>query len=202
MKEHPVFARFYEWTAPKMAPVEEPLRREMLGGLRGRVLEVGAGTGLNFALYGEGAEVIAAEPEPNMARRAMPRAADAPVPVTMVRSVAESLPFADGSFDAVVLSLVMCSVADPRAAAAEARRVVRPGGEVRIFEHVRSQNPRHARWQRWMTVPWRRVSGGCHLDRDTAATIENAGFDVRVRRVPVGPPSPARPHIVGVARPR
>lgn len=200
MKEHPLFARFYDWISRKAAPVEEPHRREMLEGLAGRVLEVGAGPGVNFTLYQQGVSVVAMEPEPNMVRRAVPRAADARVPLRLVRGRAEALPFRDGAFDAVVLSLVMCSVRDPRRVAAEVHRVVRARGEVRIFEHVRSANPRHARWQRRLTPVWRRFSAGCHLHRDTARTIEAAGFEVDVRRLPVGPPNPARPHILGVAR--
>ncbi|HYH27196.1 MAG TPA: class I SAM-dependent methyltransferase [Actinomycetota bacterium] len=203
MKEHPIFARFYDWLARKAAPVEDPFRREILEGVRGRVLEVGAGSGLNFAFYAEDARVVAAEPEPNMIRQARTRAAKAPVPVTMVRAAAEALPFRNGAFDAVVLSLVMCSVRRPGTAAAEVRRVLQSDGELRVFEHVRSASPSAARWQTTLTPLWGPFSGGCHLDRDTAATIEAAGFDVSgVRREKIGPPNPARPCIVGVARPR
>jgi len=173
-----------------------------MAGLRGRVLEVGAGTGLNFKLYPEGVEVVAIEPEPNMAGRAVRRAAETPVRVRLVRAAAEGLPFRDGSFDAAVLSLVFCSVLDAKTAASELRRVLREGGEVRIYEHVRSENPRHARWQDWVTPIWRRINAGCRPNRDTAARLRAAGFDVEVRRIPIGPPSPARPHILGVARPR
>lgn len=202
MKAHPIFARFYDRLARAMWPKEVEHRTELMAGLRGRVLEVGAGTGLNFQLYPEGVEVVAVEPEPNMARRAVRRAAEAPVRVRPLRAAAESLPFRDGSFDAAVLSLVFCSVLDARAAASELRRVLRAGGEVRIYEHVRSENPRHARWQDRITPIWRRINAGCRPNRDTAARLRAAGFEVDVRRVPIGPPSPARPHILGVARPR
>ena len=202
MKAHPIFARFYDRLARAMWPKEVEHRTELMAGLRGRVLEVGAGTGLNFQLYPDGVEVVAVEPEPNMARRALARAAEAPVRVRLLRAAAEALPFRDGSFDAAVLSLVFCSVVDAPASASELRRVLRAGGEVRIYEHVRSENPRHAWWQDRMTPIWRRINAGCRPNRDTAARLRAAGFDVEVRRIPIGPPSPARPHILGVARPR
>lgn len=202
MKAHPIFARFYDRLARAMWPKEVEHRAELMAGLSGRVLEVGAGTGLNFELYGEGVTVVAMEPEPNMARRAVVRAAAAPIPVRVLRGAAEALPFADATFDAAILSLVFCSVLDARTSASELRRVLRGNGEVRIYEHVRSENPRHARWQDWATPVWRRINAGCRPNRDTARRLRDAGFDVDVRRVPVGPPSPARPHILGVARPR
>jgi ubiquinone/menaquinone biosynthesis C-methylase UbiE len=202
VKAHPIFARFYDRLARAMWPKEVEHRTELMAGLRGRVLEVGAGTGLNFKLYPEGVEVVAIEPEPNMAGRAVRRAAEAPVRVRLARAAAEALPFRDGSFDAAVLSLVFCSVLDAKTAASELRRVLREGGEVRIYEHVRSENPRHARWQDRVTPIWRRINAGCRPNRDTAARLRAAGFDVEVRRIPIGPPSPARPHILGVARPR
>lgn len=202
MKAHPIFARFYDRLARSMWPIEVEHRTELVSGLEGRVLEVGAGTGLNFQLYPSGVEVVAAEPEPNMLRRALDRAGDTPARVRLVRAAAEALPFPEGSFDAAVVSLVLCSVRDASAAASELRRVLRPGGELRVFEHVRSVNPRHARWQDRLTPIWRRFSAGCHPNRDTAATLRSAGFSLDVRRIPIGPPSPARPHILGVARQR
>ncbi|MGH2684316.1 MAG: class I SAM-dependent methyltransferase [Actinomycetota bacterium] len=202
MREHPIFARCYDWLARKMAPIEEEYRRELVSGLRGRVLEVGAGTGLNFKLYPPEADVVALEPEPNMARTAMGRRADAPSPVRLVRGAAERLPFRDQAFDAVVVSLVLCSVRSAERAASEIRRVLRPDGELRIFEHVRSTDPGHARWQDRLTPIWGVFSGGCHPNRDAAATLQASGFDVDVRRIPIGPASPARPHILGVATPR
>ena len=202
MKAHPIFARFYDRISRSVWPIEVEYRTEMVAGLRGRVLEVGAGTGLNFQLYPKGVEIVALEPEPNMIRRARERLGEGPGPVRLVRGAAESLPFPDGSFDAAVVSLVLCSVARPAVAISELRRVLRPDGELRVFEHVRSENPRHARWQDWLTPLWRPLSAGCHPNRDTGASLRAAGFDVEVRRVPIGPPTPARPHIVGVARPR
>ncbi|MGH2710841.1 MAG: class I SAM-dependent methyltransferase [Actinomycetota bacterium] len=202
MRAHPIFARFYDRLARSMWPVEVEHRTELVSGLEGRVLEVGAGTGLNFQLYPAGVEVVAVEPEPNMANRAVGRLGEATGHVRLLRAVAEALPFPDRSFDAAVVSLVLCSVRDPRVAVSEIRRVLRPDGELRIFEHVRSQNPRHARWQDWLTPIWRSFSAGCHPNRDTAATLRSAGFDVDVRRIPIGPVTPARPHILGAATPR
>lgn len=200
VKAHPIFARFYDRLSRSAWPIEVEHRTELVSGLRGRVLEIGAGTGLNFQLYPKEAGVVALEPEPNMIRKARERTGEAGSPVRLVRGSAEVLPFTDASFDAVVTSLVLCSVARPDVAISELRRVLRPEGELRIFEHVRSENPRHARWQDWLTPLWRPMSAGCHPNRDTGAALRAAGFELEVRRVPVGPPTPARPHIVGVAR--
>ncbi|HEV3475012.1 MAG TPA: class I SAM-dependent methyltransferase, partial [Actinomycetota bacterium] len=196
------FARAWD-TIVRLGGREELRNRtELLSGTRGRVLEVGAGSGLNFRLYPpEVEQVVAVEPEPTMASRAAERARRADVPVKMVRATAEALPFRDETFDTVVLCLVFCSVDDPVRAASQVRRVLRPGGELRVYEHVRSASPRAARWQDRFERPWGVVGGGCHPNRDTVATLRASGFEVDVRRLPVGPPSPARPHVLGTARP-
>ena len=201
MREHPVFARFYEWISPKLDEAgERDHRIEVVSGARGRVLEVGSGNGLNFEHYRDTNLVVALEPEPTMLRIAARRAREAPVPVRFVRGVGERLPFADGSFDTLVVSLVLCSVRDPRRAVAELARVLRPGGELRYLEHVRSASPVGALVQDAMTPVWSLFSGGCHPNRDTTATLRGAGFHVEGRRFPFGPPTPARPHVLGVAR--
>jgi ubiquinone/menaquinone biosynthesis C-methylase UbiE len=202
MREHPLFARFYERISTAMEPQEREHRRELVGPARGRVLEVGAGNGLNFAHYGDVEAVVALEPDPTMLELAGERAAEAPVPVRLVRGRAERLPFPDGSFDTVVASLVLCSVDDPLRSVGEVARVLRPHGELRFFEHVRSRGRVGAAVQRAVTPVWRLFSGGCHPDRDTLGTLRAAGFAPRGRRFPIGPPSPARPHVLGVARPR
>ena len=199
MKRHPIFARFYERLSRTLDKLEREHRAEVTGGARGRVLELGAGNGLNFEHYRDASLVVALEPEPGMLKNAAPRAAKASARVVLVRAAGEALPFKDGAFDTVVSSLVLCSVRDPAGVAAELRRVLRPGGEVRLFEHVRARDRKAARWQDRLERPWGWFAGGCHPNRDTARTLEEAGLRVDVRRFPLGPPTPARPHVLGTA---
>jgi ubiquinone/menaquinone biosynthesis C-methylase UbiE len=198
--EHPVFARLYErFSTHEESRGQADNRRRLLAGLEGRVVEVGAGNGLNFAHYPAGVtEVVAVEPEPFLRERATGRAASAPVPIAVVDGTAERLPLGDGEIDAVVTSLVLCSVADQAVALAEARRVLRPGGELRFYEHVVSRKPVKAAVQRAMTrTAWRVIAAGCHLDRDTGAAIAAAGFHVEsCERVPYQ----GLAHLLGVAR--
>ena len=204
---HPIFARFFDRFSQAMEKEVGPYRDEMLAGLSGRVLEVGAGNGMNFARYPATVdEVVALEPEPYLREKAEAAARSASVRVTVRDGVAHPLPLEDDSFDVAVASLVLCSVPDPDYAITELRRVLRPGGELRFLEHVRSSRPRKARVQRVLdgagVWPW--LIGGCHTARDTLAALEHAGFTLeRVRRVDVGPAAnPANPHVVGVAVPR
>jgi ubiquinone/menaquinone biosynthesis C-methylase UbiE len=200
VKDHPVFARLWDTIVRLGGEPEQRHRDEMVGGLRGLVLEVGAGTGLNLSRYGPEARVVAVEPEPTMARAAADRAMEAEAEVAVLRGAAEDLPFGDATFDAVVVCYVLCSVADPDRAVSELRRALRPGGEIRVYEHVRSAHPGWARVQDVITPVWRRFGCNCHPNRDTAAILEAAGFEVDVRRFSFGPPAPVRPHILGVAR--
>ncbi|WP_043267617.1 class I SAM-dependent methyltransferase [Streptomyces sp. CT34] len=204
---HPLFARLY----PRINAYTEAHgslehRRELLEGVRGRVVEIGAGTGANFRHYGPGAEqVIAVEPEPRL-RALAERAAEAvSVPVNVLPGRAEEMPVEDGSADVVVVSLVLCTIADVPAALAEAARVLKPTGELRFYEHVRSRNPGFFRWQRLLNPLWRRLGGGCHLTRDTERAITEAGFTIeRVRHFDFlinERAHPASPSIIGVARP-
>jgi len=204
---HPIFARLFDRFSQGMEQEVGPYRDEMLAGLSGRVLEIGAGNGMNFARYPATVdEVVALEPEPYLREKAEAAARSAPVRVTVRDGVAHPLPLGDGSFDVAVASLVLCSVPDPDDAIAELRRVLRPGGELRFLEHVRSSRPRKARVQQVLdgagVWPW--LIGGCHTARDTLAALEHAGFTLeRVRRVDVGAAAnPANPHVVGVAVPR
>lgn len=202
---HPIFARAMDRLAPLMEREVARHRDELLAGLSGRVVEVGAGTGANFAHYPPAVrEVIAVEPEPYLRRRAAETARSAPVPVRVCEGVADRLPLEDDAADAAVLSLVLCSVADPAAALAEARRVLKPGGEVRVFEHVRSERPRKAAVQRSLDRSglWPLVAGGCHCGRDTVAALAAAGLHVeQVRRLDVGPAwMHTNPHVLAVAR--
>jgi ubiquinone/menaquinone biosynthesis C-methylase UbiE len=198
--EHPVFARLYErFSTHEESRGQADNRRRLLAGLEGRVVEVGAGNGLNFAHYPAGVtEVVAVEPEPFLRERATGRAASAPVPIAVVDGTAERLPLGDGEIDAVVTSLVLCSVADQAVALAEARRVLRPGGELRFYEHVISRRPAKAAFQRAFTATvWKRIAGGCHMDRDTGAAIAAAGFLVEsCERVPFQ----GLAHLLGTAR--
>lgn len=155
-------------------------RRDTLAGLSGRVVEVGAGHGLNFPLYPRSvSELVAVEPEPYLRRLASEAARKAPIPVRVVDGVAEEVPLESGSADAAVASLVLCHVRDLERAAAELFRVVRPGGELRFHEHVRSSKPGFARLQRAAdALGWHRVNGGCHVSRETRSAIEAAGFRI------------------------
>jgi ubiquinone/menaquinone biosynthesis C-methylase UbiE len=204
--EHPFFARFYlRMASGRTAKGEDEYRRRMLAGLSGRVIEVGAGNGLNFPFYPETVQqVLAVEPEPLLREGATNNARKAPIPVEVVDGVSGHLPANDESFDAGVASLVLCSVPDQARALAEFHRVIRPGGELRFYEHVVAERPLVAGLQRLADATfWPRVGGGCHLARDTAAAIERAGFTIesseRLSFTP-GAPVPPLPHILGVAR--
>jgi len=203
---HPVFARIYT----KVAEVSERRggaehRRRLLAGLRGRVVEVGAGSGANFAHYPASVSgVIAVEPEHYLRERAQRAAAQAPVAVSVEDGGADRLPGEAESFDAGVVSLVLCTVPDQQAALAELYRVIRPGGELRFYEHVVAHPKWEARLQRLADATfWPHVAGGCHLARDTTAGIEQAGFRIEALErfsfspAPILPPDP---HILGVAR--
>jgi ubiquinone/menaquinone biosynthesis C-methylase UbiE len=205
-KGHPLFARFWARMSPGMdAEGMREYRAKVLAGLAGSVIEVGAGNGLNFARYPAGVTgVLAVEPDPYLRRIAGRHAAAAPVPVEVRDGVAERLPVADGAFDAAVLSLMLCSVADQRAALAEVRRVVRPGGQLRFVEHVRADTPGLLRAQRVLDATvWPSLGGGCHTGRDTLAAIAGAGFTVtrsEAFRFPASRiPAPTSPHVWGMA---
>lgn len=206
---HPVFARIYERLAPGMdAAGAAEHRRELLAGLRGRVAEVGAGSGANFRHYpAEVTEVVALEPESYLRGLAQKAARTAPVPVTVREGVAGTLPLPDGSMDAVVASLVLCSVPDQAAALAEMCRVLRPGGELRFYEHVRAGSAGLARAQALLDRSrlWPLVAGGCHCGRDTVAAVAAAGLEVeRCREFSFLPsrmaPPITAPHVLGMAR--
>jgi ubiquinone/menaquinone biosynthesis C-methylase UbiE len=205
-RNHPLFARMYARMAADFeAKGGKEHRTEALAGLTGRVVEVGAGTGINFQHYPTTVtEVVAVEPEPYLRSIAAGAAAEAVVPVTVVDGHAEDLPLDDASCDAGVASLVLCSVPDQAGALAELRRVIRPGGELRFYEHVRSERPGFARAQRALDVVWPILGGGCHASRPTLDAIEAVGFEVEtVRRFSFRPSlvvAPVAPHIVGRAR--
>ena len=204
---HPIFSRVFALTSQTaLDKGEADHRRELLAGLSGRVIEVGAGNGLNFAFYPASVtEVVAVEPEPYLRSLAVQAAGTAPVPVTVTDGVAERLPAEGVSFDAGVVSLVLCSVRDPAQALSELFRVVRPGGELRFYEHVRARSSGLARLQRVVdALFWPRAFGGCHTSRDTRDAIEEAGFVIEsCREFPFKLCfllAPVSPHILGTAR--
>lgn len=203
---HPVFARLYAWLSAGMEQTGHAEHRDrLLEGLSGRVIEVGCGNGMNFRHYpAEVTSVLAVEPEPYLRRRATEEARSIDVDVEVVEGTAEALPAEDGAFDAGVASLVLCSVDDPTDALAELFRVVRSGGELRFFEHVRAATPGLARTQKVLDATvWPFLAGGCRTHRDSVAAIEQAGFEpVEVERFrePDSPVVPVAPHVLGVAR--
>lgn len=184
---------------------EDEYRRKLLSGLTGRVVELGAGPGTNFPFYPPTVEhVLAVEPESLLRAECAKNAAQAPVEVTVVEGVSGRLPAGDGSADAAVASLVLCSVPDQQRALAELRRVLRESGELRFYEHVIAHHPVAATLQRLADATfWPRVAGGCHMSRDTAAALGRAGLTLewceRFTFSP-GPPVPPIPHILGAAR--
>ncbi|MBX3222696.1 MAG: methyltransferase domain-containing protein [Labilithrix sp.] len=201
-----LFATVYD---PFMRRTEEAClaewRRDLLGALperAGRVLEIGAGTGANVALYPRTLErLVLTDADEHMLVRLRRRPDTAHAEI--VRASAGALPFEDASFDAVVSTLVLCSVPDPMAALGEIRRVLRPGGALIFLEHVAAEDaPARLRWQRRIEPLWSRLAGNCHLTRDTASAIERAGFTFETltresmrKSLPI-----VRPTIRGVAR--
>jgi ubiquinone/menaquinone biosynthesis C-methylase UbiE len=201
---HPLFSRCFDRLSGLMEREVAAHRQELLAGATGRVVEIGAGNGMNFGHYPATVEeVVALEPEPYLRARAEESAREAAVRVSVGDAVADDLPLEDASVDTAVASLVLCSVPDQARALAELRRVLKPGGELRFFEHVRSGNPTKARVQTALerSGVWPRLAGGCHCARDTVGAIEAAGFEVRhVRAVDVGPSwGPTNPHVLGLA---
>lgn len=178
-------------------------RAALLSQARGRVLELGAGTGANLAHYPPGLEgLVLAEPEPPMARRLRSRVVEgAPAPARVLQTAAESLPLADASVDTVVATLVLCTVRDPARVLDEVHRVLAPGGRLLFLEHVRAEDPGAARRQDRVDPVWRRVGHGCRCNRDTAAALLASPLELerlesfRLRKAPKW----VRPAIQGVA---
>jgi ubiquinone/menaquinone biosynthesis C-methylase UbiE len=182
VRGHPIFAAIYDRA---LAGCERgglrDMRADLLGGASGETLEVGAGTGHNLEHYPDAVtRLVLAEPDAHMAKRLRPHAAEARGDaVEVIEATAESLPFEDSSFDTVVSTLVLCTVSEPARSAAELRRVLRPDGRLLLIEHVRSpDSARFARWQDRLERPWGWFAGGCHPNRDSMATLAEAGFDV------------------------
>lgn len=198
---HPLFAR---WWSRVSGRIVAPRRRiELLSGLKGHAVEIGAGDGRNFAHYPPSlTQLTALEPEPYLRALAQRAAGTTPLPISVLDGTAELIPLQDGSCNAAVASLVLCTVADQAAALAEIRRVLAPGGELRFFEHVRA----HGRIGQGVQAGldgsgvWPCLGAGCHLSRDTVAAIDRAGFEVRaMRRFSSGPGRFGVPFVLGLA---
>jgi SAM-dependent methyltransferase len=199
-----VFARFYDRA---LKATEEnglgAMRGELLAGARGRVIEIGAGTGVNLDLYGDGVEDLTlVEPDPHMGAQLRKRLADRgdggadvragasidpadalaaparPIPAHLVAAPAEALPFPDDTFDTAVATLVLCTIPDPVAAIDELARVLKPGGRLLFIEHVRADDASSARWQDRLEKPWRFLADDCHCNRDTEANLRTSSFRV------------------------
>jgi SAM-dependent methyltransferase len=200
--QHPVFARVWSHISGRVGSHRQ--RTELLAGLRGRVLEVGAGDGRNFSHYPqEVSEVLALEPEPYLRGLAAEAAGAAQVSVTVLDGTAEDVPHEDGAFDSIVSSLVLCSVLDQEVALTEMHRVLAPGGELRFFEHVVAEKSLGRAVQSGLdgSGVWPQLGAGCHLARDTLGAIAVAGFSVeRIRRFTSGPGPLGVPFVLGSAR--
>jgi SAM-dependent methyltransferase len=202
--ENPVGALLYNpflWCGERLGMAR--LRRELLGGARGAVLEIGAGTGLNLRHYGGGLErLVLAEPSGPMRARIDAGRGPEGVETQVVAAPAEQLPFADGSFDTVVSTLVLCTVGDPRRALSEVARVLRPGGQLLFLEHVRAEKG----WRRWLQQrsvrPWAAFADGCRCDRPTLETMESLMRVEQVQRARWrGMPAIVKPLVWGRAHP-
>jgi ubiquinone/menaquinone biosynthesis C-methylase UbiE len=186
--------------------VHRALRQRLLAGLRGRVIEVGAGDGRSFEHYpSQVTSLLAVEPDPQARAGAAERARSASVPIDVVQGVAEALPAADGAFDTAVIMGVLCSVPDPASALEELWRVLKPGGELRFWEHVRSRHVLFRGVQHSIDkLFWTRALGGCETTRDTEAAIREAGFEVRALDRGFHSSSfltiTSAPYVLGVAR--
>lgn len=202
--DNPFFARVWPVVATHEVEAIRALRRENLAGLSGRVLEVGAGIGTNFAHYPDSVdEVIAVEPEPRLAAQARAAAEAVPARIVVIGETAEA--FRGGeSFDAIVCSLVLCSVRDPGDVLRRLYALLRPGGELRYLEHIASAGAR-GRFQRFVDATlWPRLFGNCHTHRDTERSILEAGFNVDTSRreftLPAWAPMPVSELLLGRAR--
>jgi len=180
--DNPFFARMWIAMSSHETAHMKRLRQENLAGLTGRVLEIGAGTGTNFEFYPDTVtEVVAIEPEARLATLAREAAAKAPIAVTVRTETAEQFE-ADELFDAVVFSLVLCSVGEPNSILQQAYSKLRPGGELRYFEHVASDGFRGRAQSFFDATFWPRISGNCHAHRHTEESITGAGFEVTEAR--------------------
>ena len=154
-------------------------RRAAVAAARGRVLEIGVGSGLNFALYGKQVELVyGIDPSARLLAIARRRAAASGIPAELLQASATAIPLSDDAVDTIVMTWTLCSIPDPLAALREMRRVLKPDGNLYFVEHGLSPEPSVERWQHRITPAWRRMAGGCHLDRKMDDLIRRAGFDL------------------------
>jgi ubiquinone/menaquinone biosynthesis C-methylase UbiE len=178
--------RIFPILLKRATSIYEEDRLELLQHARGRVLDVGIGTGATLKWYPPGVrEIVGIDPSESLLEECratvsrLSKEGRLAAPVDLQAAFAESLPFPDESFDTAVSFLVFCSLPDPDAAAWELYRVLRPGGSLVFFEHVRDPDPRKARWQERLNPLWTRIAGGCNLHRNTRSVFERAGFAFR-----------------------
>ena len=174
-----------KWVVPRLLDLAmrnhllDFYRRIAINSARGLVLEIGVGSGLNLSLYSPSmGRVVGLDPSPELLSLARKRSAQAMVPISLIRASAENLPFADAAFDGIVMTWTLCSIPNPIATLDEMRRVLKPGGRLAFVEHGLSPDIRVARWQHRLTPYWKRISGGCHLDRKMDDLIRRAGFEI------------------------
>lgn len=176
-----LFASLYDTL---MGPLEKKwiarVRKNIVSGLEGNILEIGAGTGANFQYYSSDkvAAVTTIEPNPYMIEQAKEKAKESALPIIFHQGIAEDMPFQEGEFDTVVATLVLCSVHDPHKVFQEMRRVCKKGGRIILFEHVRTESASLAALQDILTPAWKKLCDGCHLNRDTGRYMKESGIDV------------------------
>jgi ubiquinone/menaquinone biosynthesis C-methylase UbiE len=204
-KPHPVRGRLNSWF---LAAAEKPMHREygerkrrIFGKLPATIVELGPGSGANFRYYPRGTRVVAVEPNPMMLKRMYSQARKHGVEIDLRHAGAEGMEVATGSAELVISTLVLCSVRDPRQVLSEVRRVLKPGGRFAFLEHVAAEpGTRLRKVQEAIHRPWHWLGEGCHLNRDTARTIEDAGFsELRLERFDGSGSTPYKPHISGFA---
>jgi ubiquinone/menaquinone biosynthesis C-methylase UbiE len=181
-----------------------PYRERVIGAAEGRVLEIGVGSGMNLPFYRPPArEILALEPAPQLMTMARSASRASSMPVTFLEASAEAIPLDKHSVDTIVTTWTLCSIPQAAAALADMRRVMRPGGKLLFVEHGLAPDEGVRRWQEWLTPAWRRISGGCHLNRPIRSMIEGTGFHIdRIETGYMPGPKPMAFMYEGSARPK